>query len=1389
MGQSNSEPALAYDDARRRLGASEVSAVEEGFNRLAIKGRLSRKDFRTGFLNSVAGAPVPEVVASALFDSFDYDASGYVTMQEFVCGLAVLRYGKPEEKLRLLFAAYDADKDHMLSDRDLKKFVHALHDGSCATRERAVEDALAKLKQAGPQVEFQRFAQWAKSHIDSPLVEWIFAMERRLKCLQQGGGGGFGAPPAAKALRSSGGGYPERVTPIADDAVSRMTPVQRTECAVKRDENRELQALCAESGLDPDIAWELRLAWRQAAAQSQFEVVDAVAFKSLLPSVPEAFMGRLFNGMDRSRSRTVGLRDWLLNMGVCLHGPVSARQELVFRMFAAADQEVIPATAVHELVAFAERAMTLFVDSPVDEANADSPISAQTCHGDISRRELALEPWSSRVATMLLGIGQVAKVDFKLRPTSPREEREIVERMSVKFDPERPGRPGATWYLVSAKWWEQWCEFSGSGSDSKQRPAPAPIDNVGLVDEHGRLRLSLCHRVDYEVITEGAWKALYAWHGGPGPELSRKTVELDGRCELEMYPLRLRIHRTDEEGRMVLKAQTLVFSRTTVLHEVRKMACGVHGITEPVVVYERRDKYSDWLEADENSNLSEMDFLDEHQVLLKLSSASSDVTPSASVPSRTSVVGLQNMGNTCYMGASLQCLINTPMLSQYFENKYLYDLNTEGSWGMVGKLAVAFSELVIEIHKSERGGPHQVAPRAFKRIIGDFAPTFAGWNQHDAQEFLSIFLSGLSEDVNRTKEDKPYKELKDSAGRPDAEVAAEFWSLHCARECSVIAALFSGQFKSALRCTECGHENASFDPFSFLPVPLPEHDFRWVTCTVASCGTRERHASLERHTIRLCVRVPKRGRLADLLHAAAGMIGLVAEELIPTEMADGYVFKLFSDNDLLSTLGENAQPTIFHAPFPDAEELNGCMTSRQAAPLIGASRGLHSCATEANDDAGLNMTIDDPCPKEAHDKVADGVSKIIVVYLVHRRVRIAERYFLNPFRFELFGTPLVLRWHNICTAAELYAVAWQQVRHLVPDFELSSEVPWPFTLSFVKRDGSACSRCSWREACVGCVLQSSPSTGGDLEERIELSPEATLGINWDAEVLQTHYRAKIAAHVHIHESVLLAQIERDNPESLLHCIDGLVKEEHLMAYCKDCTKAAEGSYTETTHRKTLRLWGFPPLLVLQLKRFHYGATGYKLHNLVSFPMNLDLSEHLAMEEPTTTAEAAEYSIPMDVEPAEEATPGLTRDVEMESAGPSAAEPELDEGFPSLSRDVAQYQLYAVVNHIGGIGSGHYTAYVRRGDSWMCCNDAQVYWIPEDDVVSPNAYLLFYTRADVAEEEPPLEKLFPPHPPGAKPADPAEVKRMPWKRPAGHASDIRREPSSRGDSIGTGCSVM
>ena len=66
---------------------------------------------------------------------------------------------------------------------------------------------------------------------------------------------------------------------------------------------------------------------------------------------------------------------------------------------------------------------------------------------------------------------------------------------------------------------------------------------------------------------------------------------------------------------------------------------------------------------------------------------------------------------------------------------------------------------------------------------------------------------------------------------------------------------------------------------------------------------------------------------------------------------------------------------------------------------------------------------------------------------------------------------------------------------------------------------------------------------------------------------------------------------------------------------------------------------------------------------------------------------------------------------------------------SVSGQVAPplYDLFAVSNHFGSMGGGHYTAYAKHDGRWLHFDDASVEPVHAHKVQSPAAYVLFYQR--------------------------------------------------------------
>ncbi|TPX44874.1 hypothetical protein SeMB42_g03364 [Synchytrium endobioticum] len=211
--------------------------------------------------------------------------------------------------------------------------------------------------------------------------------------------------------------------------------------------------------------------------------------------------------------------------------------------------------------------------------------------------------------------------------------------------------------------------------------------------------------------------------------------------------------------------------------------------------------------------------------VIRSSHASADSFSTARVSNASSceLVGLRNLGNTCFMNSVIQCLNGIiPLVQIFLSGAYKTHINRSNPLGSKGIVTESFAELTSSLWT---GKEKAVQPSMFKSTIGSFASQFRGCEQHDSHEFLSFLLDAIHED------------LKDAravdAGRhatmqgPDDEdlcedaAAARNWDRYLARNKSVIVDLFQGQLKSQLGCETCGHRCTTFDSMMYLSVPVP----------------------------------------------------------------------------------------------------------------------------------------------------------------------------------------------------------------------------------------------------------------------------------------------------------------------------------------------------------------------------------------------------------------------------------------------------------------------------------------------------------------------------------------------------------------------------------------
>jgi len=105
------------------------------------------------------------------------------------------------------------------------------------------------------------------------------------------------------------------------------------------------------------------------------------------------------------------------------------------------------------------------------------------------------------------------------------------------------------------------------------------------------------------------------------------------------------------------------------------------------------------------------------------------------------LVGLSNLGNTCYMNAALQCLSNIPAVTNFFlECPDLVPTDIKPN------LSLAFRNLVGQMWSPT--APTYIEPSSVLYAIKSAFPAFRGFQQHDSQEFLRCFMDQLHKEMS-----------------------------------------------------------------------------------------------------------------------------------------------------------------------------------------------------------------------------------------------------------------------------------------------------------------------------------------------------------------------------------------------------------------------------------------------------------------------------------------------------------------------------------------------------------------------------------------------------------------------------------------------------------------
>lgn len=898
-------------------------------------------------------------------------------------------------------------------------------------------------------------------------------------------------------------------------------------------------------------------------------------------------------------------------------------------------------------------------------------------------------------------------------PCTPEEEKETIKKLLRTS--EASIKEGDLNYLISQRWWMEWQQYVGfdhSDVNSSQSVfsipcRPGEIDNSCLVLNEALtqsneldLKEGLQEGQDYILVSQEVWKKLLEWYHG-GPELPRNIISegyTNKKFNVEVYPLCLQV----VDGRD-MSERTIKISRQASVLELYTLICMVFQLEhEKVYIWDYFNNIKNQPLTNFSQTLEEAQLYMNHKVLLEvqddnshfssgtLSSTGNELALIPLEPSRSSITiaGGPTVSNSYSTGFSSNLLHGSNFNTSLHDSEDNDDALNSGS----------------KVDGQGLTGLHNLGNTCFMNSALQCLV--------HTPPLVDYFLQDYSGEINKENPLGMQGELAIVFG----ELLRKLWS---SGRTSVAPRAFKAKLARFAPQFSGYNQHDSQELLAFLLDGLHEDLNRVRSKPYIEAKDADGRPDVE--FAEECWKNHKSRNDSIIVDVCQGQYKSTLVCPVCSKVSVMFDPFMYLSLPLPSTVSRSMTVTVFSGdgnslpmPFTVTVPKNGCcrdlIQALSTASCVNQSETLLLAEIYGHRIFRYFDKLSEPLSniKDEDHIVAYTVSinhdQLLKLEILHTR----EEGFLSEPQYnahvKLFGTPLVTFLSlKSKTGLDIHSA----VCSLLAPLLRTNVIPSGSGVETRRENecGPSLDAIVLSDNGIHCSKENLSDSQMELEDTSNCFPALQLALadgkvivpttvdvvqntcpgsslkimmGWSDKlhgIYDFHFLEDIPE---VFKSGFMSKKTRQEAITLYSCLEAFLKEEPLgpddMWYCPKCKEHRQAT-------KKLDLWRLPDILVVHLKRFSFSRfMKNKLDTFVNFPVhNLDLTKYVQQK----------IGIPQSF----------------------------------------IYELYAVSNHYGGLGGGHYSAYAKliEEDSWYHFDDSHVSSVKEEEIKTSAAYVLFYQR--------------------------------------------------------------